>query len=92
VKLASERGLKPPPGTSGGSVADFVSFGGARATGNRQLATVAEAAFDSGLNHILLIAAVLAIAGAALCAVLVRPADFVVRREAAPAQPAGQPA
>jgi predicted MFS family arabinose efflux permease len=61
----------------GDHVADFVSFGGAQQTGNPALIRAAETAFDSGLNHILLIAAVVALAGAALTGVLVRPADFV---------------
>jgi MFS family permease len=56
---------------------NFVSFGGAQRTGNRALIQIAETAFDTGLNHILLIAAVVALVGSALCAVLVRPADFV---------------
>jgi EmrB/QacA subfamily drug resistance transporter len=72
----------------GANVADFVAFGGAQRTGNRALIRVAETAFDTGLNHILLIAAVVALAGAALCAVLVRPADFVAHA----AVPAPQPA
>ena len=61
----------------GDHVADFVSFGGAQRTGDPALIRAAETAFDSGLNEILLIAAVLALAGAALTGLLVRPADFV---------------
>jgi MFS family permease len=61
----------------GANVADFVAFGGAQRTGNRALIRIAETAFDTGLNHILLIAGVVALAGAAACALLVRPADFV---------------
>jgi EmrB/QacA subfamily drug resistance transporter len=61
----------------GDHVADFVSFGGAQQTGDPRLIRFAETAFDSGLNEILLIAAVLALAGAALTGLLVRPADFV---------------
>jgi EmrB/QacA subfamily drug resistance transporter len=72
---ASRAGLRRPPG--GGNISDFVSFGGAQRTGNPTLIRIAETAFDAGLNHILLIAAVVALAGSALCAVLVRPADFV---------------
>jgi EmrB/QacA subfamily drug resistance transporter len=82
VEEAGSAGLRPPPGVSG-SVADFVSFGGAQATHNPTLIRVAETAFDAGLNHILLIAAVVALVGAALCALLVRPADFVAHAPAA---------
>ena len=46
-------------------------------TGNDTLVLVAEKAFDAGLNHILLLAAIVALAGAVLSALLVRPADFV---------------
>jgi EmrB/QacA subfamily drug resistance transporter len=83
---AARARLQRPPGL-GGNVADFVSFGGAQRTGDPTLIRVAETAFDSGLNHILLIAAILALAGSAACAVLVRPSDFVAH-----AQPAGAPA
>jgi EmrB/QacA subfamily drug resistance transporter len=82
LEEAARARLKPPPGVSG-SVADFVSFGGAQKTGNGTLIRVAETSFDAGLNHILLIAAVVALVGAALCALLVRPADFVAHAPAA---------
>jgi hypothetical protein len=78
--------LQRPPGVSGSDIADFVSFGGAQRTGNGTLIRAAETAFDAGLNHILLIAAIVALVGSALCAVLVRPADFVAHA------PAGAPA
>jgi EmrB/QacA subfamily drug resistance transporter len=74
----------------GGSVADFIAFGGPQRTGDRTLIRVAEVAFDAGLNHILVVAAILAFAGAALSAVLVRPADFVATHAAA--RPSGQAA
>ena len=49
---------------------------------------LAETAFDAGLNHILLIAAIVALAGAALTGILVRPADFVTSQvPAGAAQP-----
>ena len=82
---ASRARLQRPPGV-GGSIADFVSFGGAQRTGNGALIRVAEASFDAGLNHILLIAAIVALTGSALCAVLVRPQDFVAHA------PTGAPA
>jgi hypothetical protein len=44
---------------------------------NPTLTRVADAAFDAGLNHILLIAAIVALVGAVLATLLVRPADFV---------------
>jgi EmrB/QacA subfamily drug resistance transporter len=82
---AAHAHLRRPPGVSG-NVADFVSFGGAQRTGDPALIRVAETAFDAGLNHILLIAAIVALAGSALCALLVRPADFVAHA------PTGAPA
>ncbi len=60
-----------------GDVADFVSFGGATRSGEPVLMRVAEQAFVAGLDHILLLAAILAFAGAILSGLLVRPADFV---------------
>ena len=67
----------------GGEVADFIAFGGARRSGNPQLARLGEQAFVNGLNHLLLLAGLLALVGAALCAVLIRPAGTAA--EAAPA-------
>jgi EmrB/QacA subfamily drug resistance transporter len=75
---------KIPPGAN---VADFISFGGPQQTHNQTLIRAADVAFDAGLNHILIIAAAVALAGAVLSAVLVRPADFVTARA-----PAEQPA
>jgi EmrB/QacA subfamily drug resistance transporter len=60
-----------------GDAADFVAFGGAQRSGAEPLRRAGELAFDSGLNEILLLAAIVAFAGAALSGVLVRPADFV---------------
>jgi len=60
----------------GGDIADFIAFGGARRSGNPQLARLAEQAFVAGLNHLLLLAGLLAFAGALLTALLIRPADF----------------
>jgi EmrB/QacA subfamily drug resistance transporter len=67
----------------GGEIADFIAFGGARRSGNPQLARLGEQAFVAGLNHLLLLAGLLAFLGAALCAALIRPAGF--RTQAAPA-------
>jgi EmrB/QacA subfamily drug resistance transporter len=85
-KFVAEVG--PAASRFGDNVADFVSFGGAQQTHNPALIRAAETAFDSGLNHILLIAAILALAGAAACGLLVRPADFVASHvpAAAPAE------
>jgi EmrB/QacA subfamily drug resistance transporter len=88
VSEAARQGLKPPGGA--GNIADFIAFGGPQRTGNQGLIRAAEVAFDAGLNHILVVAAIVAFAGAILSAVLVRPADFVGAR--VPAQPSGQPA
>jgi EmrB/QacA subfamily drug resistance transporter len=70
----------------GANVADFVAFGGAQRTGNQTVIRIAETAFDAGLDRILLIAAIVALAGAALTGILVRPADFVTSHV-----PAGAP-
>jgi EmrB/QacA subfamily drug resistance transporter len=83
---AARARLQRPRGVGGGAVSDFIAFGGAQRTGNGTLIRVAETAFDAGLNHILLIAAIVALVGAACCALLVRPADFVAHA------PAGAPA
>jgi predicted MFS family arabinose efflux permease len=73
---AAVAGLRggPPPG--GGSVADFVSFGVARRVGG-PVARLGEQAFVAGLNHILVIAAIVALVGAIASGLLVRPGDFV---------------
>jgi EmrB/QacA subfamily drug resistance transporter len=59
-----------------GEVSDFIAFGGARRTGNPQLARLGEQAYVYGLNHLLVIAALVAFVGAVATAVLIRPADF----------------
>jgi EmrB/QacA subfamily drug resistance transporter len=66
----------------GGDVADFIAFGGARRSGNPQLAKLGEQAFVAGLNHLLLLAGLVAFAGALLSALLIRPGDL--RGAAAP--------
>jgi hypothetical protein len=90
VAEAARQHLRGHVPAGAGSVADFIAFGGPQRTGDRALIRVAEVAFDAGLNHILVIAAVVAFAGAAASAVLVRPADFVAAR--ATARPSGQAA
>jgi EmrB/QacA subfamily drug resistance transporter len=73
VRDAARAGLRGVQ-QRGGDVADFISFGGARRTGNPQLARLGEQAFVSGLNHLLLLAGLLALVGSVLCALLIRPA------------------
>jgi MFS family permease len=90
VQDAGRLGVRGPR-VSGSQLADFVSFGGAQHTGNRVVARLGEQAFTSGLNHILVLAAIVAVAGAVLSGVLVRPADFVHAHAGAP-EPAGEPA
>jgi MFS family permease len=64
-----------------GNIAEFVSFGVARRTGNPALIRIAEEAFISGLRLILVVAAVMALVGAVLVGVLVRPRDFVAHTD-----------
>src|SRR3954454_20287711 len=65
-----------PRGVTSSQAADFVSFGGFRALHNAALSRLAEQSFVDGLNDILLVAAIVAFAGAILAAVLTRPGDF----------------
>src|SRR3954449_9760706 len=65
-----------PRGVSGSDAADFVSFGGFRQVHDAALTRLAEQSFVDGLNDILLVAAIVAFAGAILAAVLTRPGDF----------------
>jgi EmrB/QacA subfamily drug resistance transporter len=76
IKVATAAHLKPPAGQGTGSVSDFIAFGGARRSGNPQLARLGEQAFVAGLNHLLLLAALVAFAGAAACALLLRTTDL----------------
>jgi predicted MFS family arabinose efflux permease len=82
----SELAPQAPPGFS-----DAVSSGAAQAAiasapaGSRaQLTTAANQAFISGFNEILLIGAIVAIAGAVLGFALVRSSDFVTTQETEP--------
>jgi EmrB/QacA subfamily drug resistance transporter len=84
VQDATRAGLKGGPRVSGSQLADFISFGGAQRTGNPALARLGEQAFASGLNHILMLAAIVAFAGAVLSGLLVRRADFVHAQADAP--------
>jgi EmrB/QacA subfamily drug resistance transporter len=79
-----------PPGASAGrrhALADAVANGGTHqvlqqvpASARHQVADVARQAFVSGLNEILIVAAIVAFVGAILAAALVRSRDFVVSR------------
>ena len=73
VHDAARVGLRDA-GQRGGEVAQFIAFGGARRSGNAQLARLGEQAFVAGLNHLLLLAGLLAFLGAVVCAALLRPA------------------
>jgi predicted MFS family arabinose efflux permease len=66
-----------PRGVHTDAIADFISFGGAQKVGNKALAQAAEQAFVSGLNDILVCAAIVALVGAVLATLLTRPQDFV---------------
>jgi predicted MFS family arabinose efflux permease len=59
-----------------GSFADFISFGIYRRLGDQAI-TPGRAAFLDGLNEILIIAGIVALVGAVLCMILIRPGDFV---------------
>jgi len=82
VRDAARAGLRGAQQRSG-EVADFIAFGGARRSGNPQLARLGEQAFVSGLNHLLLLAGLLALVGSLLCALLIRTAGTAA--DAAPA-------
>src|SRR3954451_4978519 len=82
LESATRAGLRGAQQRSG-QVADFIAFGGARRSGNPQLARLGEQAFVAGLNHLRLLAGLLAFLGALLCAALIRPVDF--RTQTAPA-------
>jgi EmrB/QacA subfamily drug resistance transporter len=79
---AARSGVHTPPGAN---VADFIAFGGARRSGDPALVQAAEQAFTAGLNHILVVAAIVAFAGAVLSGLLVRPRDFAGAPAPAPA-------
>jgi EmrB/QacA subfamily drug resistance transporter len=88
LRRAAAEGLRggPPPGA--GSVADAISFGVLTRSGDSALERLAEQAFVTGLDRILVLAAVVAFVGAALCLVLVRQRDFVGHGAPAGAEPA----
>ncbi len=76
------------PAGRDGSFADFISFGVYRKVG-AQAAAPGREAFLGGLDRILVFAGVLALVGAVLCFVLIRPKDFVAHGAPAEAAPRG---
>jgi EmrB/QacA subfamily drug resistance transporter len=70
---AAEAGLTGGPRTG---IADFILFGGAFQAGE-PVARIAEEAFVAGLDYILVLGAIVALAGAVASALLVRRKDFV---------------
>ena len=79
ARAVTAAGGKVPSGRQG-EFADFISFGAYRRVAAQVGGGVERAgreAFLAGLNHILVYAALLAIVGAVLSLVLVRPRDFV---------------
>jgi hypothetical protein len=82
VRDAARAGLRGAQ-QRGGEVADFIAFGGARRSGNPQLARLGEQAFVNGLNHLLLLAGLLALAGSVACALLIRPGGTAAEAEPA---------
>ena len=81
LSAAGVHGQRP---SGGGSFADFISFGLYRRLGPDAIGPGRDA-FLHGLNHILVLAGVLAIAGAVASLVLVRPRDFVAHGVPEPA-------
>ena len=74
-----------------GSFADFISFGLYRRIGEQAVQPGREAFLD-GLNQILVVAGVVALIGALLCLVLIRPRDFVAHgaEQGAPPDPSAR--
>ena len=64
------------PSEAQGSFSDFIVFGAYKQLGE-QAQEPGRAAFLEGMNEILLIGGIVALVGAALCFVLIRPRDFV---------------
>jgi EmrB/QacA subfamily drug resistance transporter len=71
---------QPIPAGVEGSFSDFISFGLYRQLGPDAIGPGREA-FIAGLDRILVAAGVLAVLGAILCFVLIRPKDFVAHGE-----------
>jgi EmrB/QacA subfamily drug resistance transporter len=79
---AQQAGARRPAGAEG-SFSDFISFGIFRRVGGGEPVLLAgRDAFLYGLHQILLYGAVVAFVGALLCALLIRPADFLSAQHA----------
>ncbi len=94
MQAVQATGKTPPPrGDAAGSFSDFISFGAYHDVAARLGPGVEQAgreAFLAGMNDILIYAGILALVGALLSLVLVRPKDFVAH--GAPAGPARESA
>src|SRR4051794_20976933 len=89
--FAKAVGGRIPPGRSG-DFSDFISFGIYHRLGPRATAPGRDA-FIHGLDRILVLAGILAIVGAVVCFVLIRPEDFVQHAPAPePSAPEAEPA
>jgi hypothetical protein len=74
AEFARAVGGRVPEGA--GSFSDFIVFGAYERLGERAVEP-GRAAFLDGLNQILVVGGVVALIGAVLCFVLIRPRDFV---------------
>jgi EmrB/QacA subfamily drug resistance transporter len=81
AEFAAAVGGKVPKGQAG-SFSDFISFGIYRRLGERAI-DPGRTAFLDGLNHILVLASIVALIGAIACAILIRPRDFVAHGQRA---------
>jgi len=81
AEFAAAVGGKVPKGQAG-SFSDFISFGIYRRLGERAI-DPGRTAFLDGLNHILVLASIVALIGAISCAILIRPRDFVAHGQRA---------
>jgi predicted MFS family arabinose efflux permease len=81
MEFARAVGGKIPKGQEG-SFSDFISFGIYKRLGEKAI-DPGRAAFLHGLNHILVLAGIVALVGALACVVLIRPKDFVAHGQGA---------
>ena len=74
-EFAQAVGGRIPQGVEG-SFSDFILFGAYKQLGEQAIEP-GRAAFIAGLDQLLVVGSVLALVGAVLCVVLIRPRDFV---------------
>ncbi len=74
-EFAQAVGGRIPQGVEG-SFSDFILFGAYEQLGERAIEP-GRAAFIAGLDQLLVVGSVVALVGAVLCVVLIRPRDFV---------------